>query len=315
MAHQVENMFSVRETPWHGLGYVIKEAPSMADGIKLAGLDWEINVVDAVRADGGPAEGWGRFFVRSDNNRVLGLVGPKTHPLQNAKAFSFFEPFLAAGEASLETAGSLCNGEKVWVMAKISRPNSVIVPGDEIAKFVLLSNSHDGTTAVRVGFTPVRVVCANTLAAAHGDKASKLIRVRHSAAVNKNVEQIRDVMNMADASFEATAEQYRLLATKSINQSDLRKYVKLVLKMDEVDAELPTKSKGILEKIFRLVEVGRGTEISGVRGTYWGAYNAVTEYLSYDRGHTQDSRLNSLWFGDSAAVNQKALDVALSMAS
>lgn len=343
MPANVENMFSVKETPWHGLGTVINEAPSIEEGIKLAGLDWEVTSESLVRADGTNVDEFARVFVRSDNKKTLGVVGPKTYPLQNANAFSFFQPFLDNKEAALETAGSLDEGRKVWIMAKIARANSVIVPGDEIAKFVLVSNAHDGTTAVRVGFTPIRVVCANTLALAHGDKASKLIRVRHSKEVEKNVEAIRDIMNVADQEFEATAEQYRFLASRDINAKDLENYIKIVLKMD--DEKVSTRSNNILkqlmdaheskthmiaaailfmedaakkaamENIVEKFEDGRGTENRRSRGTYWTAYNAVNEYLNYERGHTPDTRLNSLWFGQNATANKLALETAVKLAN
>lgn len=363
MSHQVESMFSVKETPWHGLGVVIQNAPGIVEGIRLAGLDWEVRVdslfrdlpvvvtdpltgelVTTLKRD--TLDDFGKVFVRSTDNSVLGIVGPNTHPLQNVKAFEWFQPFLDAKEAELTTAGSLCDGRKVWVMARLNRDNAEIVKGDEVAKFILLSNSHDGTTAIRVGFTPVRVVCANTLAMAHGDKASKLIRVRHSAKVETNLEKIRDVMNAANAEFEATAEQYRFLASRQISQADLRKYVKLVLDVDpdKSDDDLPKRTLAMIQEIsdrhekrtnmvyelakqsqalqgatldaiMRAFEEGRGTDNKASRGSYWTAYNAFTEWASYDRGHKQDTRLNSLWFGESARQNVKALEVALEMAN
>jgi phage/plasmid-like protein (TIGR03299 family) len=338
MPANVETMFSVNETPWHGLGVVIKDAPTTAEGIQLAGLDWQTEV-ESVYVNGNPIDSIAKAFVRSDNKKVLGIVGPNTHPLQNKKAFEFFDGFISAKEVSLETAGSLDEGRKIWVMAKINRDNSVIVPGDDIAKFVLVSNSHDGTTAVRVGFTPIRVVCANTLAMAHKDSSSKLIRVRHSKQVNKNVDAIRDIINIANADFEATAEQFRFLASRHINANDLRKYVTVVLKLDEkenistrsrnmildierrftsmvgADFDFANKEKEILEAVTENFEAGRGTENKRSRGTYWTAYNAVNEYLNYERGNSKETRLNSLWFGVNAASNKFALDTALDMAN
>ena len=347
MPANVETMFSVKQTPWHGLGVVIVDAPSIQDGIKLAGLDWDVNVESLTRPDGENVDDFAKVFVRSDNKKTLGVVGPNTHPLQNTNAFEFFDGFIQAKEALLETAGSLDEGRKVWVMAKIQRPNSEIVKGDEVAKFVLLSNSHDGTTAVRVGFTPIRVVCANTLAMAHSDKASKLIRVRHSKQVKQNLDAIRETMNVADEEFEATAEQFRFLASRQINAKDLEKYIKVALKMDEGE-KLSTRSSNILTEIVRKhedrtgmlaqaklramddmkskesnllsvvtehFEAGRGTDNVPSRGSYWTAYNAVNEYLNYSRGHTQDTRLNSLWFGQNATANKTALEAAMEMAN
>lgn len=316
MAHCIENMFSVEKTPWHKLGSVVQEAPSIADGIKLAGLDWEVFSEPVYTAAGQSLETWAKRFYRSSDGKTLGIVGPKTYPLQNIEAFKFFEPFLDSGLCELHTAGSLYEGQKVWVLAKVKADNSEIVKGDEVAKFVLVSNSHDGSTAVRVGFTPIRVVCANTLALAHGDKASKLIRARHSKDVKNNLEKIREVMNVANAEFEATAEQFRRLASKNINQADLRKYLVEVFDMDTDKDGRPesTRSKNILEEVVKLFETGKGNTLPGVAGTAWAAYNSVTEYLNYSRGNSDDSRMNSLWFGDSMRVNANALEKALALA-
>ena len=175
------------------------------------------------------------------------------------------------------------------------------------------SHGHDGSLAVRAGFTPIRVVCQNTLSMAHGSDASKLIRVKHTKDVLENLANIREVMDLANQQFEATAEQYRLLARKSINQADLRRYVKKVFKVED-DQEGSTRLKNIMEEIIGLAEIGRGNDLPSIRGTYWSAYNGVSEWLTYNRGRSEDNRLNSLWFGDSANTNRHALEVALDMA-
>ena len=192
-----------------------------------------------------------RAVRRASDNKVLGVVGPRFHVLQNKDAFGWFTPFLEAKEAALHTAGSLKNGSRIWVLAKLNRDPLVIAEGDEVEKFVLLSHGHDGSLAVRAGFTPVRVVCANTLSMAHGSDASKLIRVKHTRDVLENLANVREVMAAANAEFEATAEQYRMLARKSINQADLRRYVKKVFKVAD-DQESSTRLKNIMEGIVGL---------------------------------------------------------------
>jgi hypothetical protein len=162
-----------------------------------------------------------------------------------------------------------------------------------VAKYVLLSNSHDGTQAVRVGFTPIRVVCSNTLRLAHHDKAGKLIRVLHFGNVVTALDQLRAVINTVDGEFEATAQQYRTLARRKINRSDLRKYVRKVLGFDATEEVKPVTQK-IIDSIEHLFDFGKGAELPGVKGTVWGAYNAISEHLSYQRGKTQDRRLDSL---------------------
>jgi hypothetical protein len=159
---------------------------------------------------------------------------------------------------------------------------------------------------VRVGFTPIRVVCNNTLCLAHESRASKLLRVKHTARLLKNLDDIREIMSLARREFRATVKQYNRLAAKDINTKDLEAYVRKVF-------ELPDNKGGkeLIPAIAFLFEGGRGAKEAGK--TYWGAYNAVNGYLNYFRGKTQDNTLNSLWYGDSAEVNKRALNVALRM--
>jgi phage/plasmid-like protein (TIGR03299 family) len=177
-----------------------------------------------------------------------------------------------------------------------------------VAHYILLSNSHDGSVAVRIGFTPIRVVCNNTLTMAHVSKASQLLKVRHTQNLLLNLEMVREIMNVARHEFSATIEQYRGLQRRGIDTRGLEKYVRVVF-------SLPDKKGGrdLIHNVVYLFENGKGHQAAG--RTYWGAYNAVTEYLNYFRGKTQDNTLSSLWFGDGANINKQALNVALKMAA
>lgn len=312
MSHEVESMFSVKETPWHGLGKIIQDAPSIQDGIRLAGLDWTAEVEPLYCADSTMVTH--RAIRRSTDKRVLGIVGPDYTPLQNAEAFDWFQPFIDNKLASLTTAGSLRNGERVWVLAEINFDPSEIVKGDDIRKFILLSNGHDGKLAVRIGFTPIRVVCANTLRMSHVSEASKLIRVRHNKGVKASVEKLREVMNLANQEFEATAEQYRFLAKSQFRKDDVIKYVKKMFDIKDSDV-VSTKTANILKDVFDKIYNGLGTDIAGVRGSWWSAYNGFNEYLNYTNGRNSDNRLNSLWFGENDKLNAKALELAIEFAN
>jgi len=321
MAHEVENMFSVSEVPWHKLGRILPAAPTVEEGIVAAGLDWTVGTKALQTADTQetvPA----LATYRQTDGKILGVVGPSYQVLQNREAFNFFQPFLDAKLATLETAGSLRDGQRVWVLAKINKEDSVIVKqsDDTIKKYILLSNSHDGTLAVRVGYTPVRVVCNNTMQMAFTSKESQLIRIRHVGDINANLEKIREIMDVANAQFEATADQFRRLASKQINQEDLKKYIKVVFatkkQMDNViSIEDLTSGARVTESITHLFEKGRGNDLPGVKGTWWAAYNAISEHLQYFRGNDEATRLDSLWFGTGAALNKKALETAIKMAA
>src|SRR5262249_40423073 len=141
--------------------------------------------------------------------------------------------------------------------------------------------------------------------------ASRLIRLKHSRNVLDNLQAVRDVMNLANQEFEATAEQYRRLARTDICQADVRRYVHQVLGVE--DEDLSGRMKTTVETVLRLFEEGSGNDTPAVRGTVWAAYNAVTDWLSHVRGKTDDTRLNSLWFGDSATLNKRALEMALAL--
>ncbi len=322
MAHGItenDTMFSVKKRPWHGLGTIVNEAPSIDEGIKLAGLDWLVEKEPIWTESGVKCPS--NFAISRElpggEKIVLGVVGEQYQPLQNIESFKWFNPFIESGLVELETAGSLFQGKKIFILAKIKAENLVVSDGDEIERFVLLSNSHDGTTAVRVGYTPVRVVCNNTLTLAHSSQGSKLIRVRHTNQVQNNLVEIRETMDLVNQQFLATVEKFRYLAKRDIVKSDLERYVNQVFSIQKLEEslseeEMPERKSRLLGRIEELFESGRGSKLAGK--TMWGAYNAVQEYLQYERGHSwtnEEKRYNSLWFGDSANINRKALEIAL----
>lgn len=317
MAHQLEvingagSMFFVGETPWHKLGIQLEGNVTTEQALKAAKLDWDVGMRPLFNELG--TKSTHRETFRMDTGAVLGVVGPRYHPLQNTAAFNFFEPLVNDGTLAYETAGVLNDGKRVWILAKVKRSPMQIVKGDEVEAYVLLSNSHDGTMAIRVGFTPIRVVCSNTLAIAHDIKDSKLLRITHSTGAETALAEIRKTMQMAERGFTATAEQFRLLARHQVNAADLKKYIQVVFDLKD-EAERGRDST-IEASVIRLFEGGRGNNAPGVAGTVWAAYNAVTEYMQYEAGRNEGSRLNSLWFGTNAGRNKKALESAVLIAT
>jgi phage/plasmid-like protein (TIGR03299 family) len=323
MPHEIEinektgkaAIFTVGERPWHGLGQILQAPPSIEEGIKLAGLDWTVGLKPLFTAEGEKIED-AQLCYRQSDNKHLGTVGPTYKPLQNVDAFKFFNPFLEQGLATLESAGSLRDGKRVWVLAKIKEAVAEVVNGDPVEAYVLLSNSHDATLAARVGFTPTRVVCANTLAMAHNtrDLSNKLIRVRHTGKILENLEKIREVMNLATREFQATIEQYRELASRQISEKDLEKYVRIVFNTNKnAITEADLTGTRVLPKVKELFETGKGQALPGVKGTYWAAYNAITDFLTHHRGKDAEIRLDANWFGNNAELNRKALETAKQM--
>lgn len=328
MAHMIENrngqdsVFVVGTPAWHRLGKVFENPPSIEEGIRAANLDWTVKKA-IITAEGGIAIPDRVAVIRDGDSKVLGVVGSDYSPVQNSEAFDWFQPWLESGHASLESAGSLYEGKRIWVMAKINNVAGDVLPGDTVESFILLSSSHDGTMSVRAGFTPVRVVCANTLSMAHNGKGGRLLKVHHKGNVKETLNLVRETMDLHTKAFNATLAQYTMLATKQIDDETFRKYVRLVFaatpasanSSEDSSSEDSSERRNLENKTLQLFQDGVGTEIAGVRGTLWGALNAVTEYTTHYRGRNSDNRLNSLWFGDSFNKNQKALKVAVHMAT
>ena len=316
MSHEVETMMYVGERPWHGLGTKLESAPTIEEGIKAAGLDWTVSLRPLITNEEEPVALNEHYaIVRDNTSSVLGLVGKNYKPLQNIEAFQFFEPFVENDLATLETAGSLFNGKRVFVLAKLNSDNMVIDKDDEVEKYILLSNSHDGTSALKVGFTPIRVVCNNTLSLAEQVDRSTLIRLTHKGNVVQTLGELREAMDLMNQQFIATEEKYKYLKTLNINSSDLETYVKRVfsrrsaediIKGYEEKEEIEEARKKLLkrvEEIFEMEPVHNG----------WTMYNSVNYYLNHERDKDLESRYNSMWFDHSKRIDRKALQLALAM--
>ena len=300
-------------SPWAGIGKQLDKPETVHDAMVQAGMDWRVEKHSLFLSNGEEIKD--KAIVRNDNGTVLGVVSDKWTPYQNEDAFRWFEPFVDSNEVEFSTAGAFKQGRITWILARLNRDNAEIAAGDEVAKYLLLSNSHDGKLAVRVGFTPIRIVCVNTLHSAHKASASKLLRVNHSQHVKRNVTDIREIINTANADFEATAEQYRFLASRQVSRSDLESYVKIVLGKEGIERDdISTRTKNQMATIVALFDEGRGNKNPAIAGSWWAAYNGVTEWLSYERGNSNDNRMSSLWFGNNANVNKLAFEQALVLA-
>ncbi len=318
MAHEIETMFyrfaAKNDVPWHGLGKPVSEDISIADAIIEAGLNWKVEKVPLVTFDDHVVTD-GFAVRRMSDKRVLGTVKKKFQPLQNEDVFNWFSPFIENKLVKLETAGSLRNGQRVWVMGRIQTDALEVVKGDAILPYLLLSHGHDGSLAISVSLSLIRTVCANTLASSLSNSATKSIKIRHSSQAKINLDKLRETIDLAKSEFTATVEQYRGLANKGVCKKDLEKYVKIVYGVEHTPAEeISTRMKNMLNKVYEKFENGRGQNV-GVKHTYWNAYNAITETLSWDTGRNLDNRYNSLWFGEGLSMNKFALETALTMAA
>ena len=194
MSANVETMFYVREKPWHGLGTEVKEAPTSADALVYAGLDWSVIQKEVYTEDGTMIPGY-KANLRDTDSAALGIVSDRYKVVQNEDAFRFTDDLLGAGVA-YETAGALQGGRKVWMLARM--PHRYIIAGDEIAPYMVVMNSHDGSSGIKVAMTPIRVVCQNTLNLALGS-AKRIWTTKHTENVMSRVHEARETLLLAEA--------------------------------------------------------------------------------------------------------------------
>lgn len=324
MSAEVESMAYAGEVPWHGLGKQVEPWLPTGEAIKAAGVDWGVTTEPIYeRFVGGEGEGDGatRFYdyrpidrymrtVRSTDNRTLGIVRSKYVPIQNTNVFDWFNEFIEHRLAYIEAAGSLRGGRIVWCLARVNMEAVTPVDGDEIRPYLLLSNSHDGTKAARVGFTEIRVVCMNTLMAAHGVEDSDLIRVLHKGDATERLENTRNAFMELYQGTQKRAVTYAKLAVTKITMTKLDEYIAAVFNIKPRDDGQTGRGRGLVEKVrARFFE-----ELDRSGMTWWSAYNAVTAYLSHDAGRTDDSRYEALWFGQGGKKLTSALALAVAMA-
>ncbi len=328
MAHNLEivdgeaSMMYVGEPPWHGLGTQLEKPATAEEAIRAAGMNWDVRKVPLVAAiDEARIPVRGRFaIVRVDvrgnpRHPVLGLVGKGYEPLQNHEAFEFFDHIVGKGAAIYHTAGVLGEGERIWILAKL--PGEIRVVGDDITnKYLLLSTSHDGSGAVQVKFTPVRVVCQNTLIQALS--RGRTVKVAHTRNIKERLHLAEEMLGIVTKGYDTTAESYRAMSHYKIDTPKLKAYLEAVFPLPangkEQDANQETRKRVVQRRNLAegCFENGRGQCLKGVSGTLWAAYNAVTESADHLWGHRNDDRrLNSQWFGEGYQVKARAYEVAL----
>lgn len=320
MTHEFETGFTVRTPAWHRLGVVLPEAPSVEEAIRLAGLDWTVSLqpLGALISDKGVLNTrevkTHRAVVRDTDHTILGIVGKDYQPLQNARAFEFIDWFVSSGACQLETAGSLKGGRRVWVLARLKDAEADVLNGDRVRGYFLLSNAHDGTQAVRAQFTTIRVVCWNTLSRADRRANSGLedcLRVRHTSKVEAGLDLVKRTVDMAAQTFTATVQDFQRMASRGLPVDGLAAFVREVLEVTE-DEQKAGKGSKAWEAVLKAYYNAPGANIPGVRGTYWGAYNALTDWVDHTRGQRSEAaRLESAWFGEGSRLKQRAYEVAL----
>jgi phage/plasmid-like protein (TIGR03299 family) len=314
---KVEMMY-VGPVPWHELGKQLNRPATANEAIKAAGLDWEVFKAPIFlkrrRRYGQLAD---KFAVLRADHEVqrtpaaLGIVGKQYKLLQNREAFAWFDGIVGQGAAIYHTAGALGNGERIWILAKL--PGAIHIVGDDIAdKYLLLSNSHDGQSGVQVKFTPIRVVCQNTLTMALN--TGKTLVVKHTQSLHEQLVLAKENLGIIDTCYSRIGERFREMAAVQVNQERLRMFHELVFpeptgKNKEKSIKRAREARAAAAVLF---EDGFGNAMPQVKGTLWAAYNGVAQYVDYRlRNGSPDQRLDSIWFGDGYLTKARAFKVAV----
>ena len=318
MSHNIneERMFYYGETPWHGVGTELKQPATAREAIEAARLDYKVQlhpvmtdfkVINNVMAT-----------ARHDNQDVLGIVSPKYRIIQNTEAFSFFDGVVGEGQAIYHTAGALGKGERIWIMAKL--PNDIVIKDDVIEKYLVLTNSHDGKSALKMYFTPIRVVCQNTLSMSLVD-ASGGISIRHSGNIKSKTEEAQRLLQIAGHSYKDFEDKTRLLTDTPLNVDKAERYFNRLIYNTETPTREDFESTKTLNKrneLLGLFESGLGNKNHLIRHTAWTAYNAVTEYVDHRASirnvmKNPSNRIKNIWFGAGAKIKQRAFVEALNL--
>lgn len=313
MAHMIDEttgtaaMAFVGQTPWHGLGQALTAGADIATWTREARLDYtvlESPVLYKTAAASEPELFKGRKVLhRSDTGGALAVVSDGYHVVQPAEVMGFFERLVELGGFQLETAGALSYGRRVWALASVGA-GADVVDGDTVKPYLLLGTSYDGTMATVAKFTTIRVVCNNTITAALNDSEGT-VRVLHSERFDADA--VRLELGIVANNWERFLVQSRKLAKVEMSAVEADSFVAELLKPYHSGRLDVTESRAF-KRIRALFDgASIGNELAGA--SRWGMLNAVTELVDHERGRSDNTRLESAWFGTGASIKARALEL------
>lgn len=302
------NMMYTGQTPWHRLGtYLGENAVTSEEAIVAAGMDWEVSIQD-ISCDDSVIPDF-KAIVREDTNEVLGIRKNKYTPYQNKDAFKVLDPFISLNQVVWHTAGVLGKGERIWVLAKL--PGQIeVTKNDIIDKYFLLTNSHDGSTGIKLMFTPIRVVCQNTLQMALVGGESSIMNVRHTKNHEIKIKQALKIMGLVEQISKDFETDAKKMYEFKMSDADIDNYL---AEVSNIVGEAKEKTKLYADKSYirykNYIEGGIGTDIDGVKGSLWGCYNAITESIDHSTRKIKNPLQYSM-FGAGAIIKDRAWSVA-----
>lgn len=305
------------EKAWHGLGQYVSEAMTAEQAIKLGGLDYTVEKrpLFVPGQDGQYVEVPGYFSnVRVDNDAPLGVVKSRYRIVQNKDAFGFFDSIIDQGEAIFETAGALGKGERIFITAKL--PEDMLVKGERVEKYIMLTNSHDGSTTIIAGFTPIRVVCNNTLTAALKGGLDNKVSISHTASAESRLKEASRLMGIASRYMTEVNTIFEDMTTKRLSDIELKHFIETIMKREtkETDKDASTRMKNLIDEVYSFTVSHPTQTTEAAYRTLWGAYNGISGFYTHMKDYkTNDQRMKDLTYGYANEKIAKAFDLATTM--
>jgi phage/plasmid-like protein (TIGR03299 family) len=314
MAHNIEmvdgkaQMAYAGDVPWHGLGTRVPGDLTPDQMLDAAGLNWEVTKVPAFAKVAGKNVnvGWSAL-VRSSDSKIVDVVSDDWNPVQNSEAFEFFNDFIAEGDMEMHTAGSLCDGKIVWALAKV-KDSFELFGGDKVESYLHFTNFHKYGFSTDVRFTPIRVVCNNTLTLSLNTKVERMVKISHRREFNGD--QTKLMLGVAAEKLAQYKEMAQFLGSKRYNDENVVEYFKRVFPAHE-NAKRSDITKNA-RTALGILETQPGAEYAP--GSWWQAFNATTYMTDHLIGRSTDTRMTSAWYGSNKNLKVRALETAIEMA-
>ena len=324
MAHNINRhaltgqdaFFSVKEKAWHNLGQIVQDYPTAEEAIIFAGLNYEVEK-RPLFTDGQEVPKYSAT-VRTDTAQILGVVGSKYEVVQNRTAFSFFDALVQNKNGiKYETAGALGDGERIFITAKM--PDTIkVCRKDEIEKYIFLTTTHDGSGSIMAAFTPVRIVCNNTLTAALSNH-SNAVYIKHTANAEQKLQEAARIISITESTSEILQTMFNKWAKITLNDAEIKKLIALAIAPNkEIFSKLAAgeevqHSSSFRNKFAEILEYNRHSptqQMASTENTIFGVYNAITGYYQNSKSFASvDKKLNSILYGSAADYSKQAFEV------
>lgn len=308
MAANVESMFYVREAPWHGLGKRVEQALNSEEALHEAGLDWTVLQKPIQTEDQMAITGF-KANIRASDNRVLGVVTDRYKIVQNHEAFAFTDELLGEG-VRYETAGSLQNGKKVWLLAKL--PEHYIISGDRISPYLVFSNSHDGSGSIKVAMTPIRIVCQNTLNLALSS-AKRIWSTIHTGNIKSKLDEAKKTLLLAEFYMDRLGTEVERLNKIKIPDHKVIEYINLLIPMPDNASKIQDKNVQQLRSDMQM-RYFDAPDLSHVGKNGYRFINAVSDFATHSKPLRETSSFKENLFMRTMEGNpliDKAYDLVL----